>query len=140
MPVHINSLEAIRQLKNGEMMSPMRWAAYDAVQRLGPVTANELHKAAGHDQRNNMGSRLLDLELMGLVKRGDSRPCRVTGKSCLTWSAVQVLPAVLGLPRTSSLYKKTETLPQRCQRLEAELQAMTEKCRRLARLQGVDDL
>lgn len=52
------------------------------------LTSDEIAQAAGM-QRHQPARRLSELERLGLVRRGEARPSRVTGRAGLTWYAVE---------------------------------------------------
>lgn len=51
-------------------------------------TANELAVIANDRDNRKIGRRLPELERMGLIERGDPRPCEVTRRNATVWNPV----------------------------------------------------
>lgn len=59
--------------------------AADAVARWPGRTGRELTVLLDDTSDRTVGRRLSEIEKKGLVRRGASRPCRVTGRQAATW-------------------------------------------------------
>lgn len=137
MTVHVHSIDAYRKLVNGHQMSDRRYAAMSALLIDPGATANEVHARAGRDRRNNMGARLIELELMGLVRRGDGRRCRVSGQECITWWPRAELPAELLLIKSNPY--RHQTPGARLKQLEIEVERWRQAFLNLRRTLGVTE-
>lgn len=60
------------------------WAA-DCVKRSPGLTQRELGRKYCADDLRRIGRRLAECERIGLVRRGDSRPCSISNKKADTW-------------------------------------------------------
>jgi hypothetical protein len=71
-----------------------RWLVWKLVSDHPSKTAMELLKMPGHPfhSRDSISPRLPELERLGAVIRGVTRPCSVTGETTITWVAVTEPP------------------------------------------------
>jgi hypothetical protein len=65
-------------------LGQMRQAVLEAVTRHPGLTASELERAEGVLGRT-YGRRLPELAAHLMVRRGEARPCTVTGRAATTW-------------------------------------------------------
>ena len=66
-------------------LSALRRQAYELVRDNPGLIARELSAIAGHSDPRTLNRRLGEVEEMRLIRRGESRPCAVTGRHCATW-------------------------------------------------------
>jgi hypothetical protein len=85
------SVEAAHELVSSGRLNSQCRAVLDALRRLDGSTSAELGQTIdlGENSRHVAGRRLPDLERRGLVRRGDPRKCRATGRRALTWWVVE---------------------------------------------------
>lgn len=80
----ITSYRAADQLsRSGRHLSQKR-AVLEALRRRDGATSGELGAFLGKDWLY-AARRLTELERDGLIHKGDIRPCRVKGSTCVTW-------------------------------------------------------
>lgn len=72
-------------------LSALRRHAYELVREHPGLIARELSEIAGHADPRTLNRRLGEVEEMGLIRRGESRPCAVTGRHCATWFPLAVV-------------------------------------------------
>jgi hypothetical protein len=80
------SHEAARAASRDGSISKAREVALTLVRVHGPATASELADIDQHLDSRHVGRRLPELERIGLVTRGPTRKCLVTGRNAATWS------------------------------------------------------
>lgn len=68
-----------------EVLNERESTALAAVMDMQGATARELDEAFSHGATNAIGKRLDGLAKKGAIKRGDDRPCKVTGRMAQTW-------------------------------------------------------
>lgn len=64
--------------------------AAECVRNVPGLTQGELDTAYPCSDPRRIGRRLNECERLGLVRRGESRKCKVSGKVCQTWWPVDV--------------------------------------------------
>lgn len=82
------SHEAERDITASGERARMEAQALEAVRRYPGSTANELDAAYGFTD-GTIRKRLCELRKKGLVRLGDDRKSRITGKKTQTWYAVE---------------------------------------------------
>ena len=61
-----------------------------------PMTANEITEAMNPAPRiNTANTRFSELRRMGTIREAGKRPCRVTGRNCMTWELTGAAPEPL---------------------------------------------
>lgn len=71
------------------VLSACQWRTWQWLQAHPDSTRNELDVGLSDGRPNpNFSRRLVELERMGLARRGAARPCRVTSYQAETWHAV----------------------------------------------------
>lgn len=66
-------------------LGALQQAAADAVRRWPGRTATELAVNAGHADPRVFNRRLGECERLGMVRRGEPRRCKATGRQAATW-------------------------------------------------------
>lgn len=66
-------------------LGALQQAAADAVRRWPGRTATELAVNAGHADPRVFNRRLGECERFGMVRRGEPRACKATGRQAATW-------------------------------------------------------
>jgi len=66
----------------------LRRRTYQMVKLYPGRIARELSELAGDTDFRIIGRRLGEVEKLGLIRRGESRACKHTGRRCATWWAV----------------------------------------------------
>lgn len=79
-----SKLAANEVAETGELKG-LRLRAYLAVQSNPGCIARELSAVLGDNDPRTLNRRLGEVETMGLISRGETRRCKVTGKMCATW-------------------------------------------------------
>lgn len=67
------------------VLSRMHAWALGVVRQYGPGTSSEMSRSAGESTNHRLSRRLPELERKGLIVRGQSRPCAVTGMTAAVW-------------------------------------------------------
>lgn len=80
----VTSHMAERQMRESGAFARQRDAVLAAVRAHSGLTAMELSRESGLDYYLLM-RRLNEVETLGHIRRGDRRPCRVTGRAATTW-------------------------------------------------------
>jgi len=82
----VTSFEAADDLHRSSRWHKQVWKVFFCLRRNQGLTSSELSEKLDFGDRYTASRRLGDLRRMGLVCNGPTkRPCRVTGKRCLTW-------------------------------------------------------
>lgn len=87
------SLQAYADL--GEFLEPRQLLAWVALQRHGPMTAQELDAAA---DTQGLWKRLSELRNLGFAVEFGTRECLITGRKAVIWGAVKCRRRI---PRTA---------------------------------------
>lgn len=107
------SAESYARIKAEGLLGRLQWLVYDALYQYGPKTEGEVWMVfEGLYQRHSIAPRMAELKRMGLVYEVGERPCKLTGKMCLTWDVTD------GLPIAS---ERKETKDQVIRRLTTEI-------------------
>lgn len=87
------SLAAFNQIKADGTLSAVRFAAYQALFKYGPMTGAELDNSLkSQGGRGHYHKRLPELRDMDVVAEVGRRKCRVTGHNAITWDVTPHLP------------------------------------------------
>lgn len=87
-----NSDPATSSLSAAGILGQLGWLqhrARRAVHDWPGSTAQELARRLGDGDPRIINRRLNEIEKMGLVRRGQTRKCRVTGRMAVTWEEVK---------------------------------------------------
>lgn len=76
------SLAALKKLKATRSLGKLYTLTLDTLAAKGPLTGQELDRAAKH---KGLWKRLSELKAMGLIEEVEVRECKVTGRKALTW-------------------------------------------------------
>lgn len=99
--VRQTSLDAYQQITKNNLLSKMRYAAYDLLYRHGPATANELIKEATKESESyenkrtihrSLHKRLTELVQRGVATETQERECRITGRRVIEFDVTANLP------------------------------------------------
>lgn len=76
---------AYEQIKDDGTLSARRLEAIACLsQATAPPTVGEMALVM-HSNRNNLATRMSELEHLGVVTKVGERECKVSGKECITW-------------------------------------------------------
>lgn len=81
------SREAAEHMARSGRIKAAQADTLNHVRRHPGLTATELAHRVGLFDPRVLNRRLPELERLGLVVRGEARPCRVTGRRAATWGA-----------------------------------------------------
>lgn len=89
---------------------------------INPLTAGEIARKIGSStNRNNVATRLSELEHLGLVKKCSERTCEVSDKICWTWELTGAIHATGEIPKNINT---TEIIRKQRDRAIAKLKEM----------------
>jgi len=90
------SIEAYHKVKETGLLSTLRLAVFKILCEHGPMTAGEMRKFGGAGMNSGVyGTRLSELQRMGVVKEVETRPCNVTGHRAIVWDITHEMPVKL---------------------------------------------
>ena len=118
MAVRQISVEVYHQIREEGLLSRMRMQVYDALFKVGPVTATQLLetlRVGANTTHSNVRARLLELRELGCAKELGTTTCPVTGREVILWDVTAHLPKGYQKPLT-----KLEAARRRIKELEAE--------------------
>ena len=102
MNTRSTSIEAFNAIRDGGLLSKMRWETYAALYRIRPATAGEISEeltrggtpaGGGRAGPGNVSARLVELQELGVVQEVGQRTCRVTGRDVILWTTTDQLPS-----------------------------------------------
>jgi len=103
-----HSLAAYRDLVDSGALSRVQMLTYRTLCSYLPLTAQELVLLSAYKHAEK---RTSELEDMGLIRKGEPRKCRETGRVVWTWEVVENPgPIPDEKPKRESLAKRVETL------------------------------
>jgi hypothetical protein len=98
-PIRATTLEAYTRMLTEGRLPKMRWAVWALLFREPGRTRNEIDKLLAQGQVNaGFSRRLAEMERAGVIARGPTRKCTVSGFSAETWFALDQLPVVPAPP------------------------------------------
>lgn len=102
------SIAVFHEIQESGALSRMRWLTYECLYAHGPLTGSEVDERLKGltGGRDNYHKRLSELERLGVAIRGQTRPCRITGRECEEWDVTDQLPkpvTVVPKPSTADL-------------------------------------
>ena len=113
------SRRAYEDLEQSGLLSRIRLEVCAALAKRSPVTAGELGVSL-NSNRNNVATRLSELECTGVVEKVFEKPCPTSGRTCWTWQLTGGLPR--GEPlKPASRVKGLESLAKQLERENNEL-------------------
>jgi len=90
------SIEAYHKVKETGMLSTLRLAVFEILCKHGPMTAGEMRNYGGADMNSGVyGTRLSELERMGVVQELETRKCSTTGHRAIVWGITHEMPVKL---------------------------------------------
>lgn len=108
------SIDAYRQIRDGGLLSLMRWQVYEVLYEHGPLTAREVGSYMRGAMKLNAWKRLSELERQRVVIDVGLRECSVTGHVVTLWDVSGELPIPLTAPM-----RRADLIRQLAEALEA---------------------
>ena len=89
------SLQAYTAIKEGGLLSQLRFEVYEKIVEHGPMTANEMWGFYFKESRqaHSISPRFSELESMGVLYQLMERKCRYTGNNAIVWDVTDNLPS-----------------------------------------------
>lgn len=101
------SIEAYHKVKETGLLSTLRLAVFKILCENGPMTAGEMRKFTVPGMNSGVyGTRLSELQRMGVVMEKETRPCNVTGHRAIVWDITHEMPVKLEKKLTRKEQKK----------------------------------
>jgi hypothetical protein len=116
----LTTLEAYTKVKESGLLSELRLKVFEAVCTHDKLTASELRiKISGHQTNANsgvLGTRLSELERMGLIRTIGTRKCSISGYNALVWEVTGNMP--IKLDKKKTIKQKKQEILENIEKLE----------------------
>jgi hypothetical protein len=87
------SVEAYNTLHTNGFLTGLQAKVYDVLYNNGPLTQGEAWNEFLPDyQRHSVDPRFAELQKMGVIATVGTRPCRLTGQTCIQWDVTDHAP------------------------------------------------
>lgn len=87
------SIDTYHAIKQQGLLSNLRFEIYQVLFDHGPLTSGELwSEHLKNQQRQSLTPRFAEMKELGVIFEAETRPCRMTGQTCIAWDVTSQLP------------------------------------------------